>query len=61
MKKECIMQTAIFKKKRTKFYLKELKKVKNKTKKLPINTIIPNFCYKNKKGEIIVPKISVFL
>ncbi|SNR81592.1 hypothetical protein SAMN04488111_3270 [Lutibacter flavus] len=55
------MQTAIFKKKRTKFYLKELKKVKNKTKKLPINTIIPNFCYKNKKGEIIVPKISVFL
>ena len=54
------METAILKKKRTKFYLKELKKANNTIKELPINSLIPNFYFKNKKGEIIVPKTSVF-
>ena len=52
------MEIAILKEKSTKFYLK---KIKNTTNRLLINTIIPNFSYKNKKGEIIVPKKSIFL
>lgn len=55
------METAILKKKRTKVYLKEIKKMKNTTNKLPINTVMPGFSYKNKKGEIIFPKTIVFL
>jgi hypothetical protein len=50
-----------FKRKEEGFYLKELNKMENTTNKISINTIIPNFCYKNKEREVIVPKTSVLL
>lgn len=36
-------------------------KMNNKNNKLVINTISPGFNYKNKKGEIVTPKVSVLL
>tara|TARA_R110001583_G_scaffold8413_1_gene40178 strand:+ start:1276 stop:1422 length:147 start_codon:yes stop_codon:yes gene_type:complete len=43
--------------------LKEKRNLKEKIDiyKRPINTMIPSFYYKNKKGEIIVPKTSIYL
>lgn len=59
------MEVEILKVKRTKFYLKEIKKnigeMKNRTNGLIINTIIPGFKYKNNKGEEIAPKKKVAL
>jgi len=44
--------------------LKNIKKgikMKTKVKTLNINTIVPGFRYKNKKGAVIIPKTGILL